>query len=236
MKSKESNEFNESNEMEVFDDKTKKSTYKKRVVPCLILLGVIIIPLLYSYFYLGAFWDPYSRLDKVPVAVVNEDTGATINDKSRNRGDEMCDKLKEDASLKFSFINDEKAEKGLKENDYYAIIKIPADFSSQIASASETTKQTAIITYSSNEKRNYLATQILNNAVAKIEKSVRSTVDDEIVSTLSDQLTSVPDQLQTLSDGLTTLKDGSTDLSDGTTKLANASITISAGNSPPVKT
>jgi putative membrane protein len=36
-----------------------------------LIIGVIVIPLFYSYFYLGAFWDPYSTLDDLPVAVVN---------------------------------------------------------------------------------------------------------------------------------------------------------------------
>ena len=52
----------------------------------IVVLGIIIIPLLYSYLYLGAFWDPYSRLDTLPIAVVNEDQGAQIHDKSRNLG------------------------------------------------------------------------------------------------------------------------------------------------------
>ncbi|WP_310605256.1 YhgE/Pip domain-containing protein [Anaerosporobacter sp.] len=206
-----------------------KSNPKKSFIPYIILLGVIIIPLLYSYFYLGAFWDPYAKLDQVPVAVVNEDTGATINDIDRNLGQEMCDTLKEDSSLKFSFTDAKTANDGLKANDYYAVIIIPSNFSEDIASSSTASKQTATITYSSNEKKNYLASQILNTAIEKIEKSLRSSVDDEIVSTLSAQLTDVPEQLQTLSDGLSTLQDGATKLSDGTMKLADASKDLHAG-------
>ncbi|WP_455715598.1 YhgE/Pip family protein [Anaerosporobacter sp.] len=206
-----------------------KQSNKKRFVPYVILLGVVIIPLLYSYFYLGAFWDPYAKLDNVPVAVVNEDTGATINDKSRNLGQEMCDNLKENASLKFSFTDEKTAKDGLKKNDYYAIIVIPDNFSQDIATTSSTNKQTATITYSSNEKTNYLASQILNNAVAKIEKSLRSSIDNEIVSTLSDQLTGVPGQLQSLSDGLSTIENGASDLSDGTSKLSDASKELHTG-------
>lgn len=206
-----------------------KQSNTKKFIPYVILLGVIIIPLLYSYFYLGAFWDPYAKLNKVPVAVVNEDTGATINDTIRNLGQEMCDNLKEDASLEFTFTDVKTANEGLKNNDYYAVIVIPDNFSQDIASSSTTNKQTATITYSSNEKRNYLASQILNSAVAQIEITLRSSVDDEIVSTLSDQLTNVPEQLQTLSDGLSTLQNGASDLSDGTTKLSDASKGLHSG-------
>ena len=74
-------------------------TEEKKISPIIkaaIIIGVIIIPLMYSYFYLNAFWDPYARLDDVPVAVVNMDKGATINGEMRNLGDEICDELKED--------------------------------------------------------------------------------------------------------------------------------------------
>ena len=39
------------------------------------IAAVTVVPMLYSYLYLDAFWDPYSRLEKLPVAVVNQDLG-----------------------------------------------------------------------------------------------------------------------------------------------------------------
>lgn len=78
------------------------------------ILGVIIIPLMYSFFYLDAFWDPYSRLDTLPVAVVNEDRGATIDGKSRNLGKEMWDELEKDGTLKFVLTDEADAVKGLR--------------------------------------------------------------------------------------------------------------------------
>ena len=33
------------------------------------ILAVMFIPMLYSSIYLGAFWDPYNKLDNVPVAL-----------------------------------------------------------------------------------------------------------------------------------------------------------------------
>lgn len=202
---------------------------QKKYVPYFILLGVILIPLLYSYFYLGAFWDPYAKLDQVPVAVVNEDLGATIQEKERNLGQELCDELKEDASLSFTFTDATTAKEGLEGKKYYATITIPSNFSKNIASSSESNKQTATITYSSNEKRNYLAAQILNTAVAKIEKSLRSTVEEEIVTTLSDKLRETPEKLATLSDGLSKLQTGASDLKDGTTTLTAGASKLKEG-------
>ena len=48
---------------------------KNKIMKPLIVIGVIIIPLMYSFFYLKAFWDPYSNLTGIPVALVNEDKG-----------------------------------------------------------------------------------------------------------------------------------------------------------------
>lgn len=194
----------------------KEKTKKRKIAPFIIIVGIIILPLLYSLLYLGAFWDPYANLDTVPVAVVNEDKGATIQDEPRNLGDEMCDTLKEDGTLKFVFTDAQTARKGTKEKEFYATITIPENFSESVASASTTDKQVAKITYTANEKRNYLASQILNTAVSKIEASMKASIDKEIVSQLSDKLRSAPDQLGTLTDGTAKLVDGSKKLNDGT--------------------
>ncbi len=93
-----------------------------------VVIGVIVIPVLYSYFYLGAFWDPYSRLDTLPVAVVNNDAGATINGEDRNVGEELCKELADSNELKFVFTDEADAKKGTEGNDYYAMILIPENF------------------------------------------------------------------------------------------------------------
>ena len=80
----------------------KQKSIARRIKIGVLIFGVIIIPLFYSFFYLDAFWDPYSKLDTVPVAVVNDDTGATISGKSRNLGNELVDTLKTEKSLKLS--------------------------------------------------------------------------------------------------------------------------------------
>lgn len=201
----------------------------KQIVRACTIFGIIIIPLLYSYFYLGAFWDPYSKLDKVPVAIVNLDKGATINGKDRNLGKEMCDELKEDGTLKFVFTNESDAKSGTEGNTYYAMITIPQNFSSSIASASTTDKHIAQLNYSSNEKRNYLASQILSRAVLQIEDSLKAKVSSEIVAELCDKLKSTPDKLTELADGLSQLSDGSSKLKDGAGDLSDGTNQLKSG-------
>ena len=56
-------------------DKKKKSLFNY-----VILLAVLIIPFMYSFFYLKAYWNPYGKgnLDNLPVAIVNEDEGKRV--------------------------------------------------------------------------------------------------------------------------------------------------------------
>lgn len=207
----------------------KEIMTKRRIFCIAVVLAVIIVPFLYSYFYLGAFWDPYSKLEKLPVAVVNEDKGAKVNGANRNLGQEMCDKLEQDGTLKFVFTNKEDAESGTEGDDYYAAITIPGDFSENVASAATDNKQTASIIYSPNEKRNYLASQILNRAVLQIEEEIRSNVNKEIVQQLADNVKEMPGRLNTLQDGLSQLGAGSGKLTDGTGALASGARTLLDG-------
>jgi putative membrane protein len=207
-----------------------KKLTKKQIIPFIVIIGVIIIPLLYSYFYLGAFWDPYSRLEKLPIAIVNEDTGAMIQGQKRNLGEELCTQLKNDNSLKFEFTDAETAKNGMQGTKYYAMLSIPKNFSLNIASSGDVNKEQAVISYAPNEKRNFLATQILNNGIAKIEKELIASVDTEIVGQLSDKLQSMPDQLSDLSNGLGKMSDGSEALCSGLYTLKNGTNSINSGS------
>ena len=63
----------------------------EKFIKYVIITAVIIIPILYSFFYLRAFWDPYGNLKDMKIAVVNLDKG----DESENLGNDLVDKLKD---------------------------------------------------------------------------------------------------------------------------------------------
>lgn len=194
-----------------------------------IIAAVIILPLTYSLFYLGAFWDPYGRLNQLPVALVNEDQGAKIDGENRNLGNELVDQLKEDNSLKWIETDANSASTGVNGKEYYAVVTIPKEFSADIASAETNQKQSAKITYSANEKRNFLASQILNRAVVEMEEKLRSNVNEEITKQLVSKLNVVPSSLQDLSNGLGKLSGGSSQLSSGISSLSGGQNELFSG-------
>lgn len=195
-----------------------------------VVIAIIIIPLMYSYFYLYAFWDPYSKLDNLPVAVVNEDKGAIVNSEQKNAGNELVDELKDNDKLKWVFTDSTEARQGLKDRKYYAVVTIPEDFSANIATAETKEKKQGIIIYEPEQKRNFLASQILNKAVLELENKVAGKVSEEMVQYIADENKKLPDQLAELSDGLGKMqKEGTSKLKDGMNELIDNQVKFNNG-------
>ncbi|MFT8887408.1 MAG: YhgE/Pip domain-containing protein [Ethanoligenens sp.] len=197
-----------------------------------ILIGVSIIPVLYSFFYLWAFWDPYGHLSSVPVAVVNDDQGASINGEQRNLGNEVVQRMKTSNDLKWIFVSsDSTARAGVEAGQYYTAVFIPSTFSSDIASASTKDKKAPVIQYLSNEKDNYTASKIISSAMTRLEEETRMSVDKSITTSLTDKLRAVPANLSTLNDGLGKLSDGANTLSSGMGQAAGGAGQVASGAS-----
>lgn len=181
----------------------------------IVILAIIIIPLLYSGLYLKAFWDPYGNLEEIPIAIVNKDKG----NESENLGEKVTDKLIENATMKFTVLDEEEAKKGLVNKEYYATITIPEDFTEKLNSADTENKQTATITYSPNQKSSYLASQIINKVVEKVEKEVTQEVNEKVVDKLSTKLKKVPNKMEDISSAITEVQDGTGTLNNGLREL-----------------
>jgi putative membrane protein len=198
--------------------KEKKIPLFKKI---LLLVGVMLIPTIYSLCYLQAYWNPYNSVDKLPIAVVNNDNGAVINSKQENLGNELVTDLKKSDSLKCSFVGSEEAETGAEANKYYAVITVPADFSKDISSASTTNKKTATIDFEPNQEHSYIASMLLRSAVDTIVNNLRGNVNKEITTSLTNQLQNIPLQLHTLGNGLNTLTTGANKLQNGILDVSN---------------
>ena len=174
-----------------------------------VIIGVLFIPFMYSFFYLKAYWNPYGEgnMDNIPVAIVNADLG--------DKGSAFASKLVESGKLDFDIVPSDVAYDGLYSNKYYAVIVIPSDFTSSLESADSLDKVPATITYSPNQKSNYLASQIISRVLVVAEEEARGEVSSTVVSSLSESLISVPERLAMLSSGALKLEEGAFSLSSG---------------------
>ena len=186
----------------------------------IVILVVLLIPFIYSYFYLKAYWNPYGEgnIDNLPVAIVNEDKG--------DKGKKLITGIKKSKKLKIKELDKEKANKGLNKGKYYAVINIPKNFTKDMESVKEEEKYHATITYSPNQKANYLASQIIGSVVNAVEKNLDNEINSEIVGGLSENIEQVPDKLDKIKNGFSQLKDGTTKLSNGSNTLQQGTNTL----------
>ena len=189
----------------------------------IIFIVVMLIPLIYSFFYLKSYWNPYGNLSDMQIAVVNLDKGKD----DKNQGNEFVQSLKDSDTFKICEVSKDEAQEGMKKGNYYATIEIPENFTECLESASTEDKQIAQVTYSPNQATNYLATQIVNSAVKTIQLNLQSKIDKEIIANLASKLNEVPDSLQEISDGADTILNGTESLNDGIKQISDGTNTLS---------
>lgn len=162
----------------------KKKLKNSNAFKAIIFIIVMLIPLIYSFFYLKSYWNPYGNLSDMQIAVVNLDKGKD----DKNQGNEFVQSLKDSDTFKICEVSKDEAQEGMKKGNYYATIEIPENFTECLESASTEDKQIAQVTYSPNQATNYLATQIVNSAVKTIELNLQSKIDKEKYSKFSKQI------------------------------------------------
>jgi len=207
------------------------------------LVALMFVPVLYGGLYLWANQDPYGRLSEVPVALVVQDRGATINGFERELGAEVADQLVDSNTFDWHRVAPAEAARGLETGDYDFTITLPADFSDAIASISTDQPRQAVITLETNDANNYLASTIGSQAVGRIQTMIAEKVVSEAGLTLLDALATIrlnlldaADGAGRLVDGLTSaatgvgqLQAGSSSLADGTAQLRDGAAALSAG-------
>ena len=191
------------------------------------LIAIMTIPTIYTTLFLGSMWDPYGKVDNLPVAVVNNDTTVTYEGIDVNVGEKLVDNLKDNDSLAFNFVDDETALKGLENGTYYMVITIPKDFSKNATTLLDEDPEKMVLEYATNPGTNYIASKMSQTALSKIQTSISNTVTKTYADTVFDLFENLGDSLEVAADGSLELKDGITQLEDGSVKISNGLDTLS---------
>ena len=153
------------------------------VIATTIVIGLMIVPSLYSLVNIKACWDPYASesTSNIKIAVVNGDKGTTFHDQEINVGNKIIDNLKENDKIGWTFVDKETAKDGLIKEKYYAMIEIPEDFSSDVISVTEKKVVKPKLIYTVNEKKNAIAPKITDSGV----KTLKQQVSENVTKTIS---------------------------------------------------
>ncbi|WP_166664292.1 YhgE/Pip family protein [Actinophytocola oryzae] len=188
----------------------------------LALAFVVLVPLLYGGLYLWSNWDPYGRLDQIPVAVVNEDRAVTVNGQQVDAGKLFVDELRKDRIFDWHFVDRAEAARGVHDTDYYFQISVPRDFSRKLASGAEATPQRARMLITLDDANGYI--------VGKMAQTVQASLENKIsAAAVSAYFQSVFDNLESLRAGIHQAADGAGQLRDGAATAEQGSATLASG-------
>ncbi len=231
------------------------------------LAMVALVPMILAGLFVWSLSDPLGSLGGVTAAVVNEDAGATVTaaDGTQQRlqlGTDLAERLTSDTDTgTFTWVAADAADAGdgLADGRYGAVLSIPADFSTTVASATgdpgSATKAT--LRLQTNDATSYALGTIAQSISAAIVASTAQTVTASYVdhvlvaingtqagvagaaegaagvasssSDLVDGATATSAVADELVTGLTTLADGMSTAGDGVSRLASGVKELATG-------
>ena len=199
----------------------------KNKILLLSMAVISFIPIMYSGFFLGSIWDPYGQTKNLPVAFVNEDKGAQLNGQALNVGRSVEQKLKDNHDLGWDFVTKQQADSGVDSGHYYAVVTIPADFSTKAASITQSKPQQAVIHYTITPAKNYVGSLISNQVAEKVKTSVAEQITQAYAKGVLENINKLGGGLDTavggaaqLHSGLATLQTGAQTYTGGVKQLA----------------
>ncbi|HOA26784.1 MAG TPA: YhgE/Pip domain-containing protein [Arachnia sp.] len=208
----------------------------KGPLPRLALAFILLIPMLYGCIYLAGNWDPYGRLDQVPVAIVNHDVPTTVKGKEVAAGRDFVDSLHRTATFDFVDASAADAERGLERGDFYLVITVPETFSRDLVSAQDLDPRRAGIELRRNDANGFVIGTITNSAQNSIaraidETAVRSYFEAVFANldTIRDGMLKAADGAARLDEGLATAREGSSALAEGLGTLDDGAAKLSDG-------
>lgn len=188
----------------------------------LVLAVVVTVPLVYAALYMWMMWDPTTTIDRMPVALVNQDRPAQQGQTTVDAGADVTQNLLDSGALDFHRVDADRAAQGVADGSYYFAVEIPEDFSRTIADIGSTTVAPALINVAYNDFNTLMASNIGARAMSAINTAVLQGVSNSTVGTV---ITGV----ETLGNGLRSAAVGSAQVHEGTSEIAAGGDQLAAG-------
>ncbi|WP_030783817.1 YhgE/Pip family protein [Streptomyces sp. NRRL S-920] len=190
-------------------------------LPRLALVALLLLPLLYGALYLCSFWDPYGRLDRIPVALVNEDDGATAQGKKLEAGDSIVKRLHDSKTFEWHEVTDAEAREGVEDGRYYLSLTMPSDFSKRIASSSGDSPETGALRVRTNDANNYIVGQISRTVFSEVRRAASTKASRSFLDKIFISFSDIHDETQKAAEGADKLDGGIGKAKKGSKTLVN---------------
>lgn len=172
-------------------------TFHRNIVVFAVVIGIAILPALYSWFNIASNWDPYSATSGLMFAVCSNDKGYNYKSLTINAGNEIVENLKANPKMGWDFVSEQEAVDGVECGRYYAAVVIPESFSENLCSLTTGKFNQAQIDYYVNEKKNAIAPKITTTGVNTIIGEVKSAYVAAITNVIATTLNLTTEELGT---------------------------------------
>ncbi|MDM2401310.1 YhgE/Pip domain-containing protein [Mycobacteroides abscessus] len=194
------------------------------------IVVLMLLPLVYGALYLWAYWDPFGHVNKMPVALVNADKGATVSGQHVNIGEEISKSLTADGSMDWHALSLDEARSGVDHGNYYFMLELPPDFSEAIASPLTGEPKQANLVAVYNDANNYISSSIGRTAIDQVLNAVSTRISGQAVNQVLSVVVSSGAGIQQAADGARQLADGAAKVDDGAGQLATGLHTARPGS------
>ncbi|WEV67553.1 YhgE/Pip domain-containing protein [Bifidobacterium sp. ESL0769] len=186
------------------------------IISIIILMGLVVIPALFTWFNVTASWDPFGNTKNLKFAVASVDEGysSDLMPVKVKLGDQVIGQLRANSQLDWTFTTKDKAIEGTKAGTYYAAVIIPKDFSRNMMTFFSSDAKHATLEYYTNEKKNAVAPKVTGQGADQISKEVNEMFAKTITSTALSVANGLSKQLDSSNarDRLTTFNGNINDL------------------------
>ncbi len=162
----------------------------RSVVGFIFIMGLALLPCLYSWFNIISNWDPYgpASTSNIKIAVVTEDVGVNMLGLNLNVGDSVVEGLHSNTTIGWQFpANKDTALEGVYSGKYYAALVVPENFTEDLMGFMHGEYSKPAIIYYENDKKNIIAPKITGKAKTAVQETVNST----FITTLAEKLANI---------------------------------------------
>lgn len=154
-----------------------------------VVLALIVLPSLYTWFNVVGFWNPYGNTGNLRVCVVNEDAGSSSDlTGAINLGDMVVEQLHDNDQLGWDFVDYDTAMEAVKSGHAYAAFVLPRDFSADLLTLLSGDFQQPQLEYYVNEKMNPVSPKITDTGANTLDTTINSTFVATVAKTVTDAL------------------------------------------------
>ncbi|WP_343319933.1 YhgE/Pip domain-containing protein [Arthrobacter sp. TMP15] len=215
---------------------TELSRFKRGKMPKIAVAVMLFIPLIYGALYLWAFQAPDKHMNDLPVALVNQDVGATNGDEAVHAGDDLATKLMAGMDMKWEQTDAAAAADGVDDGTYYFALTIPANFSETAVSVGTDTPAQTRLDVQFNDSNNFLSSVLGKQAMTQVRDAVSEQLGQKTSSALlvglhdaGAGLRAAAEGSAQVTEGIDSAKDGAGKLVVGMNDLAAGSVTLKDG-------